>query len=132
MVEVQEPTDFSILLEWAGYAIDGLTEGHLGLGWDVALEALDRSRLDPERLAYLRALRPDAALGNGVTRLLPAEADEFFRVERVELDGAVTLDPSFAILVVLDGEGMLRSPAGTEFRLARGGHRPHPPTALVL
>ena len=32
LVELQEPTDFSILLEWAGFAVDGLAEGHLGLG----------------------------------------------------------------------------------------------------
>jgi hypothetical protein len=49
LVELQEPTDFSILLEWAGFAIDGVTEGHLGLGFDLALTALDYSGWDERR-----------------------------------------------------------------------------------
>src|SRR5438309_1380452 len=41
VAELQEPTDLSILLEWDGFAVDGDAEGHLGLGFDVALDALD-------------------------------------------------------------------------------------------
>src|SRR5437763_359315 len=41
LTELQEPTDLSILLEWDGFAVDGDAEGHLGLGFDVALDALD-------------------------------------------------------------------------------------------
>src|SRR3954463_12237321 len=40
LTELQEPTDLSILLEWDGFAVDGDAEGHLGLGFDVALDAL--------------------------------------------------------------------------------------------
>jgi mannose-6-phosphate isomerase len=80
IVELQEPTDFSILCEWKGFPVDP-GEAHLGLGWDVALEAL---RLD--------AYQP--RLG------LPDEADAFFRIdERAEPAGR------FAVLVVLAGEG---------------------------
>ena len=43
LVELQEPTDFSVLLEWEGFAIDGRAEGHLGLGFDVALGCVDRA-----------------------------------------------------------------------------------------
>ena len=42
LVELQEPTDFSILLEWRGFDIDGRADGHLGLGFDVALDAVRR------------------------------------------------------------------------------------------
>jgi hypothetical protein len=37
LVELQEPTDLSVLLEWEGFAIDGRAQGHLGLGFELAL-----------------------------------------------------------------------------------------------
>src|SRR3954452_13414163 len=50
MVEVQEPTDLSVLLEWDGFELTE-DEGHLDLGWETALGALDRSAWDPARVA---------------------------------------------------------------------------------
>ncbi len=113
LVELQEPTDFSILLEWKGFAIDGVRDGHLGLGFDTALTALDYSGWDASRLGALRALRPGAAERPGVTRLLPARADEFFRAERVETTAAVDFEPGYAILVVVAGRGRLTYPSGS-------------------
>ena len=108
LVEVQEPTDFSILLEWAGYDIDGPARGHLGLGFDVALEALDYSGWDDRRVGGLLSTRPGAAGPAGTMRLLPREADEFFRVERVETATAPAhFAPQVAVLVVLAGHGRL-------------------------
>ena len=107
LVEVQEPTDFSILLEWAGYDIDGPAQGHLGLGFDVALEALDYSGWDDRRLAGLLSSGHPSGLA-GTARLLPDVADEFFRAERVETAaGAARFAPQVAVLVVLAGRGQL-------------------------
>ncbi len=86
LLELQEPTDFSVLLEWEGFALTA-DDATLGLPLDVALECVDRGRCGPERLAQLRG-RPDA-----VGSLLPAEADGFFVAERV---GAGSLAPAFA------------------------------------
>jgi mannose-6-phosphate isomerase len=129
VVEVQEPTDFSIMLEWEGFAIDGRAEGHLGLGFDLALQALDRSAWDRGRLDSLLASRPHGlgsglgATEAGVRRLLPVEADDFFRVERVELGGSAgamaDFGPEVAVLVVLGGRGRL-SCAGGDLPLSRG------------
>ena len=119
LVELQEPTDFSILLEWAGFAIDGARDGHLGLGLDTALTALDYSGWDAGRLDQLRSLRPDAVERPGVTRLLPERADEFFRAERVETYGPVDFEPGYAILVVTSGRGRLTYPSGS-FPVRRG------------
>jgi len=44
VLELQEPTDLSILLEWDGFAVDGDKDGHLNLGYETALDAL---RLSP-------------------------------------------------------------------------------------
>jgi mannose-6-phosphate isomerase len=113
LVELQEPTDFSILLEWAGFPIDGAKEGHLGLGFDVALAALDYSGWDEHRLHALRAPRPGSAERPGVTRLLPERADAFFRAERVGASAPVAFEPGYAVLIVASGHGQVRYPAGS-------------------
>jgi mannose-6-phosphate isomerase len=112
LAELQEPTDFSILLEWAGFAVDGLREGHLGLGFDLALTALDYSGWDSGRLDALRAPRADAAERPGVTRLLPQRADPFFRAELIDVGAPVTFEPGYAILIVVSGDGQLTYSAG--------------------
>lgn len=118
MVELQEPTDFSVLLEWNGFAIDGAAEGHLGLGFERALEALDRAAWSRERLEELRRRRPR---GRGdVEPLFPPDADPFFRAERVRPDPMVELPAEFSILVVVEGEGELVSSDGSRLPLARG------------
>jgi mannose-6-phosphate isomerase len=49
--------------------------------------------------------------------VLPRAADPYFVLERVALDGEVTLGPGFAVLVVLAGDaqtgGGLTLPAGS-------------------
>src|SRR5919107_3096589 len=93
MVEVQEPTDLSVLLEWECFELTE-DEGHLGLGWEVALAALDRSAWSRERAAALR--------GPGAGRsLLPAAADPWFRAEPGR--GRDTLEAGYSILVGLAG-----------------------------
>jgi mannose-6-phosphate isomerase len=82
IVELQEPTDFSIVCEWNGFPI-AAEDAHLGLGWDVALDAL---RLD----AY------EPRLG------LPDEAQPFFAV-----DDRAGPAGRFGVLLVLEGEGEL-------------------------
>jgi mannose-6-phosphate isomerase len=105
MVEVQEPTDLSVLLEWDGFELTE-DDGHLGLGWDTALQALDLGAWDEARVSALR--------GSGTGRsLLPAAADACFRAERVRRGDE--LDAGFSILVGLEGSGDLD---GVE--LARG------------
>ena len=105
MVEVQEPTDLSVLLEWDGFELTE-DDGHLGLGWDTALQALDRSGWDEARVGALRGP------GSGHS-LLPAAADAWFRAERVR--GGDELDAGFSIIVGLEGSGDLAGVA-----LARG------------
>jgi mannose-6-phosphate isomerase len=101
LVELQEPTDFSILLEWTGYPI-GPEDGHLGLGFDTALTALDRSRWDADRLAALSGRRASLA---GVSQLFPPDADPFFRAEHVV--APAVFPAAYSLLVVLAGQGEL-------------------------
>jgi mannose-6-phosphate isomerase len=97
LVEVQEPTDFSVLLEYEGFALDGPADGHLRLGYDLALQCVDRGSWDADRLATLR----------GSERLLPAAADPFFTAERLRPAPAASLAAGFSVLVVTAGGGTL-------------------------
>nr|WP_296064573.1 class I mannose-6-phosphate isomerase [uncultured Actinoplanes sp.] len=101
LVEVQEPTDFSVLLEYEGF---GLPDGHLGLGYDLALQCVDRNAWTPERLDGLR----------GGDRLLPAAADEFFSATR--LRGGDRVEQGFSVLVAVSGAGRL----GDDLPVRRG------------
>jgi mannose-6-phosphate isomerase len=108
VLEAQEPTDFSILLEWS-VTTETRDGSHLGLGFDVAMGAVSHARLDPARLSGLTS-RVDLD-GPGPAACLVEAARPFFRVD---LRGAgATVPAGFAALLVLSGEGALRSPAGT-------------------
>jgi len=99
LLELQQPEDLSILLEWSGFDIDGATYGHLGLGFDRALGAVElRARTEAE----IDALTTHRASGASV---LVKAADTFFRLERHVVGAEPTpLDAGFAIIVVAEGE----------------------------
>jgi mannose-6-phosphate isomerase len=118
IVELQEPSDLSVLLEWDGFEIDGPADGHLGLGFDTALCAAERKRLSPDQLARLRTSRVEDGRP-GVERLFPPEADAFFRAERIRPAGSCPIPQEFSILVVVQGAGRLETEAG-ELALRRG------------
>jgi mannose-6-phosphate isomerase len=86
IAELQEPTDFSIVCEWEGYPI-AAEDSHLGLGWDVAIEAL---ALEPQ----------EPVLG------LPDAARAFFWADELA-------EPAgrFAVWIVLDGSGAIAGQA---------------------
>lgn len=96
MVELQEPEDLSILVEWKGFQIDGTVDGHLGLGFPVALTAVDREVRSEE---YMAGLITTATAGSVVAK----QADEYFVLERVQVSGSQSSRRGFAIVVVLDG-----------------------------
>jgi mannose-6-phosphate isomerase len=118
IVELQEPSDLSVLLEWEGFEIDGPADGHLGLGFDTALGAAEREPLGPEQLGRLRASRGEDGRV-GVERLFPPEADAFFRAEWIRPDPSCSLSQGFSVLVVLEGSGRLETEAG-DLSLRRG------------
>jgi mannose-6-phosphate isomerase len=120
IVELQQPTDLSVTLEWDGFLADAKA-GSLGAGFDVALGCVDREGWGDgrwESLVHRTARRDDA-----VVDLFGPEASQFFRADRLQPKsngGAVDLDPSFAVLVVLDGEATLRTEHGGSLTLRRG------------
>jgi len=101
LVELQEPTDFSVLLEWDGFAL-GPHDATLGMTFDEALTCVDRRACAADRLAALR--------GGSAHSLLPDEAAEFFTAERVT---AGDLSPGFGVLVGTSGSGTLAGEWGS-------------------
>lgn len=98
LVELQEPEDLSILVEWTGFAIDGRSAGHLGVGFETALGAVETRARSTAEIEHLVHRHGD------VTALLPPEADPFFRLERIVVDAPTRLARGFAVVVVLDGD----------------------------
>jgi len=109
VAELQEPTDFSVLLEWAGFDIDGAADGHLGLGFDVALTAVRPDAVDAATVDrwIRRAGEPGAAGGRsgGATPALASCADPYFRAWWVR--GPASLPAAFSVVIVTAGAGEL-------------------------
>jgi mannose-6-phosphate isomerase len=101
IVELQEPTDMSVLLEWDGFGIEDEAEATLGLGWDLALACVEGGARDA---AALRGAGGDGA----VAELLPAAAHPFFSAQHIApAGGAAQLPAGFAVIVVIDGAGSI-------------------------
>ncbi len=110
ILEIQEMTDFSIMLEWAGFPIDP-SGVFLGLPADTALDAVNRNAVTGAALDDLRGqvIKTLATGAEGVTSLLPPGAGAFFSAEQIiAATSAVTLDARFAVLIVNEGSGLVR------------------------
>ncbi|MDQ3785672.1 MAG: class I mannose-6-phosphate isomerase, partial [Actinomycetota bacterium] len=111
IVELQQPTDLSVALEWRNF-LDDEEGGHLGIGFDTALRCVDRHGWADRIDELVRRDESPAA----VTELFGRP--EFFRAER--LRSGASLDASFGVLVVLDGTGVLRTEKAGEVPLRKG------------
>jgi mannose-6-phosphate isomerase len=108
LIELQEPTDLSILLEWDHIVNE--QDAYLGLSRDLALSASDRNAVGGERLQTLVSTRPD--------ELFPPEADAFFRASWRY--GGDILDADYSLVVAVEGEGRIDSTHGGSMELRRG------------
>ncbi|NKQ57545.1 mannose-6-phosphate isomerase [Amycolatopsis sp. K13G38] len=114
VVELQQPTDFSLTIEWRDF-LESPEKGHLGIGFDAALGALDTSARDPESV-----IRRTGGAEESIVDLLVPGAAEFFRADRLHPKPSLALDPSFTVFVVLDGAGTLSTEHGGNLALAKG------------
>jgi mannose-6-phosphate isomerase len=113
LVEAQEPTDQSILLERTNTSASD-DEIFLGLARHVALSVVETAaRADVSNLT-----RHTAAHVGGLVEVLPAEAAPFFRMEL--LTSGVDVPAGFAVAVVLSGAGSLTAARGEPLDVAGG------------
>jgi mannose-6-phosphate isomerase len=129
VVELQEPADLSIMLEWSTFGL-GPEDATLGLPLEEALACIDRRACPPERLEALHGRPLNSAAGS----LLPAEADPFFVAERVDTQVSHHLSQSYGVLVVTAGDGHLGTENGASVPVSRGSTVviPHAAGAAVL
>lgn len=118
LVELQEPTDFSIVAETAGFPI-AAADAHLGMGWDVMVDAFDRAGLSDEAFEGLRQQQApaDGAAAGERQRLLGTAAEPFFRAERATLGerGSMRIPwpDTFVVGIVERGAGRVVSSGGS-------------------
>lgn len=103
LLELQQPEDLSILLEWRGFALDGAVDGHVGIGFDRALTAVTRRARSAAEIDELVHPAPVGHEGS----VFPAAADAYFRLERRVVEGAAVVSAGFAVIVVTDGDVMI-------------------------
>jgi mannose-6-phosphate isomerase len=116
LVEAQEPTDFSVVAEWAGYPLDPAA-AHLGRGWDVMLDCFDRRGVADQ----IATLSPDPVTvadgpdqGWHLEDTLGEQSHPFFRIDRLSVrDTAPWPHPGrFGIGIVTEGAGEAQSAHG--------------------
>lgn len=115
VLEPQEPTDFSIIVESERFAVTE-EECHLGLGWDLALDSVDLQASSSielrERVMPIPGIALDDGDGNVVESILSLDLDPYFWANRVTVATqlAVPGDDSMChCMTVLSGEGTLSS-----------------------
>jgi mannose-6-phosphate isomerase len=118
ILEVQEPSDLGLILEWQGFVPqDSAT---MGLAADTALGATRRTAVSRDEIASWTRRSADAPeLRPGARAVVSPEAACFFRAEWLRPDPAVTLEPAFSVVVVVAGSGRLVT-GGGELELAHG------------
>jgi len=115
IVELQQPTDLSVMLEWTGF-MDSEEGGHLGIGYPTALDCVDRSGWG----ARLSTIVHRAHQIGQVHDLFGVLAKDFFRAQRLSITSSVELEPSYGVLVVLDGAAELTTEDGDILALSKG------------
>lgn len=116
VLELQEPTDLSALLEWEGFAVDGIKDGHLGLGFETVTDAL---MLDPLPDAEFESLITHNAFSGGALRsVLPLKSDGYFRAHLAP--GTGDFPAGFAVALVLDGSGSITFANAPEMAISKG------------
>ncbi|KAL6897614.1 RmlC-like cupin domain-containing protein [Trichoderma evansii] len=114
IVEVQEPEDMSILCEWGGFDIDGKKAGHLGLGFETALTAVETKARTREEVLSL------VTEANASESVFVAQSQDYFHLERVFVRDYSHCRRGFAILIVLDGDASLKTKSSHTSVLKKG------------
>ena len=117
IVELQQASDLSVLLEWWLFGEEFAPNWHLGLGQDGALRAIDHTVWDGVRLQQnMRHVTEEP----GRHRLFPEVADRYFRGEYIVCRDEIELGPAYQLLIVVDGQGIVQPVAGEVTDLRAG------------
>lgn len=125
MVELQEPTDYSIMLERGApnYTFRP-EESFLGLEESLALSVIDHRVYSPEDVRRELLITPRTVRSEGgstESELLGYDTTGCFAGRRLDVKGSLAGDTEgrYFLLIVLEGEGLIAH-SGGETTLARG------------
>ncbi len=122
LVELQEPTDYSIVAEWEGFPIDP-EDAHIGLGWDTAIDCFDFTHYQPQQLLDEYQMQPQLLRqerGGEEWQLLGGKTAPYFSGTRLVAHSDISAEGNgFYIGVVTRGAGVLSGEFG-DLRLQRG------------
>lgn len=117
IVELQQASDLSVLLEWWLFGEEFQANWHLGLGHEGALDALDYTVWDEN---HVRQNVRHVVRQPGRYRLFPETADRFFRGEQIVCRGHENLEPGYQLLIILEGQGLARATTGASLGFEAG------------
>ena len=117
VLELQEPTDLSALLEWNDFAVDGAKDGHLGLGFDTVLDALRYTPIDKEEASKL--VFSNRLFSGADQSVFTAVADPYFRADYLA-GKASKIAAGFSIALILEGNGNITFENHSEISAAKG------------
>jgi mannose-6-phosphate isomerase len=117
LIELQEPSDMSVVIEWR-YAGVEQDEANLELGWQTILPPADIEAGVPVHIAAEAG--PDDV--STQKRLLPPEADAYFRANLLTVHAAepLELEPQFSIVVGTSGALTISGDAHEPLTLSKG------------
>ena len=117
VLELQEPTDLSALLEWNDFAVDGTVDGHLGLGFDTVLDALRYSPIEKAEADLL--FTNNRFTQSSTTSIFTGAADPYFRADYLG-SGAPLVSAGFGIFLALEGSGTITFESAPEITVDKG------------
>ena len=127
MIETQEPTDFSILVEKnIGRHILKEKDCHIGLGWDKALDIFDYQGHSLPEVNEKYRMKKETLSSNRGGKLLRLNGGEYMKscfgimlLEKVQ-DIELSFEGRFASIVITKGEGIISTNVG-DFEVKEGG-----------
>lgn len=117
VLELQEPTDLSALLEWNDFAVDGIKDGHLGLGFDTVLDALRYTPIEKSEAEKL--ITPGRLFGSTDSTVFTDVANPYFRADYLTGKNS-RIDAGFSIILLLDGAGSIAFENGPGMEVSKG------------
>ena len=126
MIETQEPTDFSILVEKnIGSHILKEKDYHIGLGWDKALDIFDYQGYSLPEVNEKYRMKKEALSSNREGKLYKLDGGEYMKscfemmlMEEVK-DVEISFKGRFASIVIIKGEGVISTNVG-DFKVKEG------------
>lgn len=108
VAEVQEPTDFSILLEWS-VTTSTRDESHLDLGFDTVMPAVSTAMMTLDQVAALTSHAGETAVSSTFRSVLPTAADPYFTLRIADASGGESDDHAagFSVVLVTEGAGRI-------------------------